>query len=83
MTKINQALCREATVFPEGFNYTKLDVYFLTPNVSLRGVNLSGADLREANLDGARLNSSDLRYANLSGASLRDVHLFQTILIAA
>lgn len=91
MTKMNQALCSEATVFPEGFNSTKLGVYFLAPNASLRGVNLSGtdlrgvnlsgADLREANLDGAILDKTDLRYANLSGATLKDAHLREAKLI--
>ena len=39
------------------------------------GANLSGADLRGANLSGADLRDADLRGANLSGADLRGADL--------
>ncbi|GGA28430.1 pentapeptide repeat-containing protein [Okeania sp. KiyG1] len=61
MVTMNQALCSETTVFPKGFNFTKLGVYFIAPAASLSEVNLAGRDLshvhlREANLQGANLN---------------------------
>ena len=39
------------------------------------GANLSGADLRYADLSGANLSGADLRYADLYGADLRDADL--------
>ncbi|MEB3341229.1 pentapeptide repeat-containing protein [Okeania sp.] len=91
IVKMNQALCSEATIFPEKFDYSKLGIYFFGPKVSLPGVNLAGsdlrgldlswADLREANLDGAKLDASDLKHANLSGASLQNASLIRATLI--
>jgi hypothetical protein len=49
----------------------------------LRSANLSAADLRSANLSGADLRSADLRYANLSGADLRYADLRSANLSAA
>ena len=42
---------------------------------NLRWANLSGADLRGANLSGANLRWADLRGANLSGANLNGANL--------
>ena len=42
---------------------------------NLSGADLSGADLREANLSGADLRRADLRGANLSGANLSGANL--------
>ena len=42
---------------------------------TLSGADLSGANLRYANLRGADLSGANLRYANLSGANLRDANL--------
>lgn len=41
----------------------------------LRGANLSGADLSEANLSGADLSGADLSWANLSWANLSEANL--------
>ena len=65
-------------------NQNKLNEYdFYGANLSganlrsanLSGANLSGADLRSANLSGANLRSADLRSANLSGANLSGADL--------
>ena len=42
---------------------------------NLTGANLRGADLRWANLNGANLYGADLRWANLYGANLRGADL--------
>ncbi len=42
---------------------------------NLSGADLSGADLRYADLSGAGLSGADLRYANLSGANLSGADL--------
>jgi hypothetical protein len=42
----------------------------------LRGVDLSGIDLRDANLRGAHLRDADLRGAHLSGADLSGANLY-------
>ena len=44
-------------------------------NADLHGAGLCGADLRNANLRGANLRSADLRNANLRGANLCDANL--------
>jgi len=42
---------------------------------NLRGANLTGANLRGANLRGADLTGANLTYANLRGADLTDANL--------
>lgn len=43
--------------------------------LSLRGINLKGADLRQVNLEGVDLSDADLSDTNLTGANLRNADL--------
>jgi uncharacterized protein YjbI with pentapeptide repeats len=49
----------------------------------LSGANLRGADLQEADLSGANLRGADLRAANLSGARLNKTNLTDANLCGA
>lgn len=64
--------------------------FFSVDNVYDRGsftlllpVQLTGADLRGANLSNLDLSGADLRYANLSGANLSNANLTDTLLVGA
>ncbi|MGB7378282.1 MAG: pentapeptide repeat-containing protein, partial [Rivularia sp. (in: cyanobacteria)] len=74
-TKLNHSLYSKQTNFPENFNPVNRKMYLITPGVNLSGANLSNADLSSAKLSGANFGDADLRYANFNNADLNNADL--------
>ena len=86
--KLQNALYNEDTKFPRKFDFTNRQMYSISPQAQLQGVNLQGViledvDLHDANLTDADLSGTYLGGANLSGAKLNGANLNKTNLARA